>query len=85
MFGKRISKNKAIEACCRGDLKSPSFEFSISFRTSCSHGGFFLLICFWKAMAEFNIYDVRHWDYDLKCYEDYEDNEESSDSEDYLL
>ena len=69
-YCRKIGENKVLETTASNDLNSLHFEFNVSFRTQCSHAGFFFLFCFYKFKAEFNIYDVRHWNYGEKCFED---------------
>jgi hypothetical protein len=73
MFCKKISEYKALETSYTTELTRPIFEFNMAFSTQCSHAGFSFCFCFWKFNAEFNIYDVRHWNHEENRYESEEE------------
>lgn len=44
---------------------------SLNISHRCDHAGFRIGLSLFSYNAEFNFYDVRHWDYDNQCYTTY--------------
>lgn len=45
------------------------FDFHISYNDEDDHAGFYFNINVLGLFFEFNIYDIRHWDFDNECWE----------------
>jgi len=75
LYYRKISKNKAIEISSLNDFKRNIFNLNFVIERNQSHAGFHFLIAVFTWMFEFNIYDIRHWNYDNNCWEVYVESE----------
>jgi len=71
LYYRKLSKNKGIEISSRNNFKSNIFDLNCSINKKQSHAGFHFFIAIFTWIFEFNIYDVRHWDYENNCWEVY--------------
>ena len=65
--GRKLSKNKAVELqVCRC---TTILELSFAYTVNQDHAGLRIIFALLGYDISFNIYDTRHWNYDLKTWE----------------
>lgn len=65
--------NKFWELQCTNEFtKETIFSFHLSLTQKCDHAGFDFCLEILSFYFCFKIYDCRHWDYDNKCWESYD-------------
>ena len=63
-FSKRLGLNKAIEVGYQTLPSGKGFDYYLRLNTCDDHAGLSLHIQWGKKFFEFDVYDVRHWNYE---------------------
>ena len=71
-FGKKLFKNKAFELELYRSNTIIEFETRLTFRED--HAGLTLGLGVFSYTLRVQFYDTRHWNYDKKVWETYEEN-----------
>ena len=79
LYVKKISTNLCLEIVSMlSNSWNSYFTLDISLNKNQCHAGFHFLLCILKWQFEFNIFDIRHWDYKNNCWEVYIENDEEA-------
>jgi hypothetical protein len=70
-YTKRFSEHKALELSIGQKGWNHNYlTIDICWNKEQSHAGFHFLVAIWKLNCEFNLCDVRHWDYEKDEWEE---------------
>ena len=70
MIFKKLTKNKSLELVLTSDIAKSYFIVECILNKKQSHAGLHFFISIWKFSLEFNVYDNRHWNEEMDCWEE---------------